>query len=1188
MVLGLLLVFTTATGAADARRGAGAATEDPVTGEAPGLVFRLSEGTDTGEAPLLVARPPAQPLSDADARRVLDRLPPPAAEPREEPFATRETSAPPPRAGRTIRAAFPPEGEAPRPEAAPAGPLEVLRRMPEGDVPLAPHLSITFSQPMVALDSHEGLSREAVPARLSPLPPGEWRWVGTRTLVLEPEGRFPMATDFHVEVPAATRSATGGTLADAVAWSFSTPPPRLLTRHPQSGPARRDALMFAAFDQRVDPAAVLSSLRVRAGDAEVSVRLASPGEVEADAVVTRLARGAQPGRFVAFRTERDLPPDAAVRVTVGAGTPSAEGPRRTATAQEWQFRTYGPFRVRRHECGGGGRCTPFDPWRVELTNPVDAKRLRKELVRVEPDLPGLKVEAWGDTLAIRGAPRGRTTYRVTLSSDIADTFGQSLEPGGALEFAVGPAPAALFAPGGDFVVLDPAGGTRFPVHSINHSALRVEAYAVGPEDWAAWHAYRQRSWRNEAATPPGRRVIDTTVRVAGESDTLGETRIDLAPALEDGLGQVVLVVRPASLSRERRREVVQAWIQATRIGLDAFADEETLVAWASDLADGRPLGDVEVRLDSRGPDAPVRTDASGLARLALGDAPASLLVARRGRDVALLPSRTGWWSEGAGWRRAARADFLRFCVFDDRRMYRPGEEVRVKGWLRRIGAGPRGDVEALPSGVTALRWVLRDSQGNEAAKGEARVSGLGGFDLALKLPATMNLGAAVVQLEAAGTALEGRQHAHVFQVQEFRQPEFEVRAEASEGPHFVGDAATVTVSAAYYSGGGLPGAEVSWRVTATRGHFRPPNRDDFVFGTFVPWWEPGPGRAEPERVETMSARTDGSGLHRLRVDFDRGDPPRPRVVRAEATVMDVNRQAWTAGADLLVHAGERYVGLRAERAFVQKGEPIAIDVIATDLDGRAAAGRPVRLRAERLDWEQVDGEWKEVPKDVQERTLDSQPEPVRVRFEAKEGGTWRLLARVADEQGRENETEMRAWVAGGRVPPRRGLEEEKVTLVPDRKEFRAGDTAKVLVLAPFAPAEGVLTLRRSGLLREERFTMAGGSHTLEVPVEDAFTPNVHVQVDLVGQAPREEVGTGAPARPAFASGSLDLPVPPASRTLALAVTPREKALAPGGETVLDVTLRDSAGRPVANGEAAVVVVDEAVLALTGYRLPDPL
>ena len=344
-------------------------------------------------------------------------------------------------------------------------------------------------------------------------------------------------------------------------------------------------------------------------------------------------------------------------------------------------------------------------------------------------------------------------------------------------------------------------------------------------------------------------------------------------------------------------------------------------------------------------------------------------------------------------------------------------------------------------------------------------------------------------------------------------------------------------------------------------------------------------------METMSARTDGSGVHRLRIDFERGDPPRPRVVRAEATVMDVNRQAWTAGADLLVHPSDRYVGLRTERAFVQKGEGVTIDLIAVDLDGGAVAGRPVRLRAERLDWEQVEGEWKEVPKDVQEREVLSAAEPLRARFDVKEGGAWRVVARVADERGRENETEMRVWVAGGRVPPRRGLEEEEVTLVPDRKEYRAGDVAKVLVLAPFAPAEGVLTLRRSGLVREERFTVASGSHTLEIPVEEAFTPNVHVQVDLVGQAPREEAAGGSarvPSRPAFASGSLDLPVPPASRTLALAVTPRERALAPGGETVLDLVLSDAAGRPVANGEAAVVVVDEAVLALTGYRVPSPL
>ncbi len=1169
-----------------ARQAASGAAGQVAAPEQPG--FRLSEGSDPGDAPTLVARPPAARLADAESSRVLDRLPPLAAEPRVDPFALREPSLPPPRAGHSERATFPPpHGDAARPDVQAAGPLAVLRRMPEGDVPLAPHLSVTFSQPMLTLDSHAALSLGDVPVRLEPQPRGEWRWVGAHTLVFEPEGRFPMASAFRATIPAGTRSALGGSLATTESWRFETPPPRLVARHPEGGPVRRDALLFAAFDQRIDRAAVLATIQLRAGGAPRALRLATDAEAKEDATVARLLRAAEPERWLAFRPEAPLPPDTAVEVSVGPCTPSAEGPRVTNGALSWSFRTYGPFRVRRSECGWNGRCTPFDPWRIELTNPIDPKTLARSVVRVEPELPGLKLESWGDTLAIRGLPRGRTSYRVTLSSALRDAFGQALDPGGATAFAVGAAPASLHAPGGDFVVLDPSAGPALSVYSTNHASLRVEAFAVTPDDWSAWHAYRQKGWRNETATAPGRRVIDTTLRVANQPDSLVESRIDLRPALQGGLGQLVVVIRPTSPSSERRHEAIRAWVQATRIGLDAFADEESLVAWASDLASGRALGDVELSLGS----ARAQSQANGLARLGLGEAPAPLLVARRGPDVAILPQQASWWSEGAGWRRRPRTDALRFCVFDDRRLYRPGEEVRVKGWLRRIGAGARGDVEAAPAALSAVSWTLRDSQGNESAKGKAAVGPSGGFDVAFALPRSFNLGSASLQLEAEGTDLTGRGHHHSFEVQEFRRPEFEVRAEASAGPYVAGGAATVSVSAAYYAGGALPGAEVTWHVAAQPAFYRPPNRDDFVFGSFVPWWLPVPAGRGPEPSETLQARTDGAGVHRLRIDFESKDPPRPRLLTADATVMDVNRQAWTAAAPLLVHPALRYVGLRAERAFVQEGEEIVLDVIATDLEGGAAVGSPVSVRAERLDWEQRDGDWQELPQHAEERTLTSGPEPLRTRFAARAGGSWRILARVEDAEGRENETELRVWVAGGRVPPRRGLE-ETVTLVPDHREYRAGDVARVLVIAPFAPAEGVLTLRRSGLLREERFTTASGSHTLAIAIEDAFTPNVHLQVDLVGQAPRDGASGGDAktfvSRPAFASSTLDLPVPPASRTLTLAVTPREPALEPGAETVLELSLRDGEGRPVAGGEAAVVVVDEAVLALTGYRLPDPL
>jgi uncharacterized protein YfaS (alpha-2-macroglobulin family) len=388
-------------------------------------------------------------------------------------------------------------------------------------------------------------------------------------------------------------------------------------------------------------------------------------------------------------------------------------------------------------------------------------------------------------------------------------------------------------------------------------------------------------------------------------------------------------------------------------------------------------------------------------------------------------------------------------------------------------------------------------------------------------------------------------------------------------------------------------------VTGTPGTYRPPGWDDFSFGPYVPWWRPLPGWDEDAEVEgSFEAFTDGAGIHRLRIDIDGAEPPRPHVIRAEASVTDVNRQAWTAGADLLVHPSALYAGLRTGRAFVQAGDPVELEAVVTDIDGAAVAGRTLRLRAERLEWARAGGSWREVPRDVTEWELTSGPDPVPALVPPGEGGAWRILVRVADDEGRDTETELRVWVAGGRVPPRRSLDQAEVTLVPDRREYGPGDVARVLVLAPFAPAEGLLTLRRDGLVREERFSMTGASHTLEIPVEDAFTPNVHVRVDLVGQEAREEPAAGpapqggapgaAPTRPAFAGGELDLPVPPVTRTLEVEVAPRDRALPPGGGTVVDLRLLDAAGDPVAGAEVAVVIVDEAILALTGYRLPDPL
>ena len=130
------------------------------------------------------------------------------------------------------------------------------------------------------------------------------------------------------------------------------------------------------------------------------------------------------------------------------------------------------------------------------------------------------------------------------------------------------------------------------------------------------------------------------------------------------------------------------------------------------------------------------------------------------------------------------------------------------------------------------------------------------------------------------------------------------------------------------------------------------------------------------------------------------------------------------------------------------------------------------------------------------------------------------------------------------------------------------DSAEILVIAPFTPAEGVLTLRREGLVKTERFTMKDSSVTLKIPIEEAYLPNIYAQVDLVGMADRTnddgEVNKELAKRPAYATGSINLSVSTASRQLDVKAEPKDSTLEPGGETTVDVAVNDYRGEPVAN------------------------
>lgn len=1139
-------------------------------------------------------------LEQARLAQIYDRLPALMAEPDDKAeFLRRIGSKPRPRTGETVVGEFPPASErAPEITDVPAGPLEVLRFQPDGEGPRPPRVSVTFSQPMVAVTSHADTVAGGVPVELTPQPAGVWRWIGTKTLLFEPTEPFAMATDYTIRVKAGTKSAVGSTSVSGMATDFegkfSTQPLGLVQMYPEGGPHTVNPVIFLSFNQKVQPEALLKSLEVKVGNKSVGFRIARADEIEADKVVSQYVKYAEENRWIAIKADDKFPQSTVVQVAVKSGASSAEGPRKTTTDQVKSFTTYGPFQFVEKRCGWQQECRPDYGWQLMFSNPLDPEQELEKFVKVAPEVADQSLVASHTYLMINGRTLGGTNYKVKVLAGLRDQFGQVLDKDVDVEFQVGHADPFLGAGDKPLVVIDPAGKATYSIYSINQKAVRVKGYKVVAGDWAAY--MKTRYW-NSKEPMPGKVVIDRVVEPKGPADRLTETVIDLAAALDkEGFGHVVLEIEPADkdVKEWRGRWPAKVWVQSTRIGLDAYLDPSGIRAWASSLESGKPLDGVSVTLGESGVQA--TTDKGGLASfdaVSTGKSSA-FLIAKKGADSALLPGdEYGYNLEISKWYLPQTADELRWYVVDDRQMYKPGETVRIKGWTRLIEAGLKGDV-ALVAGGYAVRFKVMESRGTKFAEGVATVSKTGGFDFKIDIPDGVNLGYAYVEMELEGAKLDNRFHQHSFQIQEFRRPEFEVSASVEGGPHLLGEDVRVSVKASYYAGGALSEAPVNWVVTSREGSYSPPNHSKYVFGKWQPWWGHyfrGGWDRGGDSIRYLN-KTDMTGEDAMMLGFRSLAAPLPLSVNVVAGVQDVNRQTWEATTTLLVHAASEYVGVRSDKMFVERGKPIEMQAIVTDIDGNLLEGRSITMVSHRLKWKQTRGQWAEEEVDEQRCEVKSKADEVQCSFETKEGGTYRIRATVEDSEGRKNLTELMRWVSGGEQKPVRGLEMEEVVLISDKQEYAVGEVAEILVQAPFYPAEGILTYGREGILKQERIVIEKPGHVLKVAMLEAYLPNLHVQVDLNGQSARLDasgkVDEKLKKRVAFASGAVNLSMSKSTRTLAVEVKPGQPASAPGSMAEVDVIVRDHAGKAVSDSELLVFVVDEAVLALSGYKLADPI
>ncbi|MBM4295094.1 MAG: hypothetical protein FJ126_09375 [Deltaproteobacteria bacterium] len=563
---------------------------------------------------------------------------------------------------------------------------------------------------------------------------------------------------------------------------------------------------------------------------------------------------------------------------------------------------------------------------------------------------------------------------------------------------------------------------------------------------------------------------------------------------------------------------------------------------------------------------------------------------------------------------------LKGHVFTERGAYRPGEKVYFKGTLREYLEGkivpPAGEVCDVsvtnPKGEKVFTFEGKVSEFGTVA-GEFPVEShwpLGTYTLAMvfgpeapgekpSAPGRRRYRRAPEpDGEEKAEPMSRKEVSATFQVQEFKPPRHFVDISFKQFRRAVKDYVSrsekqaefvrIGISGEYYAGGSVKHGQVRWKVHKSKTSYQVPGFEQFIFG--YAGEEPG------ELIESGQAILDEKGQTQVEFPLNRQVLAGEHGLNVVATVVDfdgravTNNKAFQADPEILV-------GISRHAEEVQAGEGQILKVVVVQRDGKPIRTGVVQAEVLQQTWvdlpkrnEQGDVYWdgQEVWRRSVVTDLTLEKGEAAFKFDFGWGGRYLLAFSFQDKQGRKYASATPYQVRGESYAfDYRDRPYQPLPMSADRPAYEPGQTAKINV-RPLSPVSRYLvTLEQAGIIQHRVVAAQPGPQDLEIPIRAEYAPNIYVSV--LGVTPRGEfpvfAGRYDTEAPNFYWGNLNLSVRREVERLEVKISPEVKELKaePGTPVTLDFAV-SAKGKGV-EAELAVAVVDEAVLALTGFKTP---
>ncbi len=1061
-------------------------------------------------------------------------------------------------------------------------------------------IAVTFNHPMVALGGlSAGIQNPAGwNISISPHLAGYGNWLGTSTWVFHPASGLEPSTRYTVTVDGQARDAWGEPLGRDVQWSFGTVRPEVYSRSPRNGTQFADprSPVTVTFNQPMARAATAHDFSLSSNGIHISGRISWQGNRLIFHPSVPL-NSVSPYDVRVLGSARSSNGRATLGKTIRWRFRSAPSPRVIATlpeegarAYDSAFQGYGGLGI---NPGGYGA-------QIDFSAPMNKLSLDRHLT-IAPTVPTFDTYFGGPdqngifSYGIYGQFKPSSSYTITLAAGVHDQYCRPLPGPFTLHFKTArlrPSIALYGMPGaGDGIAVSAGRIVNAPVQLMNvptveYTLIRTTLQAVSGNLCCPPTGTTVRTWKQQIPVHLNT-VQNLTVKLTRKDGSpldpgiywLGADTPDTLPGIAPG-------DNPPGSS-----EIVVV----TNVNITVKTGGNGTLAWVNSAQTGRPLAGATVKLvDYQGNTTETgKTDARGTHMFQQNSnrGPASAMVS----DGTHFGLARGYWSPATSspgfyqntlWQNYDTSNGT--YLYTDRPVYRPGQMVHFRGVLWR-------DSDAIYSLLGPQRASIQanDPTGRPLFHGQAVLDRFGAVRGSFRLPNTASTGSVYItanipQRFGVGTS---------FTIAEYRKPEFLTTVTPGRSAYVQGDTLHATVAVKYVFGAPVAHQHVSWTAYAQPQIPQPLGWDAYSFFDWETYWQQTTATQGPnvqpqsllgKQVAQGAGTTDGAGNLAIHAPVDLVHDPTDRIVTIEATTTDVNHQSVSGRADVGEYKSAVAIGLSAQHEVVAAGQQAKVDIVAVRHDGSPVKEQPITATVLKRTYTSVlvkvgpgQSSWEAVPHDssVETQTLTTDAHgKTSLSFIPKEGGEYVVSLVGRDAYGNISHTAQSIYASAQGATDWGISSNTSVQLKLDKETYGVGDTAHVLVAAPFDHATELVTVERGTIRQYWLKHPASDSPTVDIPITLSDLPNVYVTVTLYH-------GWRGNEPPDWRYGSAELHVRLDPKQLVVHLVQNGYRHHPRDRVTYAVSTMDVKGHPV-SAQLSLALIDTSVLALQNETNPD--